>query len=101
MRLDCKRAWKIEDFARLAGVSVPHFFRCFNKATGASPMDWLRRERINQAKRLLSETDELIRVIAEQVGYRDPFYFSRDFRKLVGVSPRLYRKQEQARTTLK
>lgn len=101
MRLDCKRPWKIEDLAGQAGISVPHFFRCFKNATGASPMDWLRRERINQAKRLLSETDERIRVIAEQVGYRDPFYFSRDFRKLVGVSPRRYRNQEQARTTVK
>jgi AraC-like DNA-binding protein len=97
MRTDYRRAWRIGDFARLAGVSVPHFFRCFSAATGSSPMDWLRRERINQAKRRLSETSEAIRSVAAEVGYADPFHFSRDFSKVVGVSPRRYRQQEQAK----
>jgi AraC-like DNA-binding protein len=94
MRLHYRRSWKVEELARLSGLSVPHFFRRFRKATGSSPMDWLRRERMNQAKRRLSESRDRIRDIAEQVGYGDQFYFSRDFKKLVGLSPRQYRKQE-------
>lgn len=97
MRTDYRRSWRISDFARLAGVSVPHFHRCFSAATGSSPMDWLRRERINRAKRQLSETREPVRDVAGEVGYADPFHFSRDFRKVVGVSPRQYRQQEQAK----
>jgi AraC-like DNA-binding protein len=96
MRADYRRAWSVKDLAELAGVSVPHFFRCFARATGSSPMDWLRRERINHAKRLLTETRDRIRDIAERVGYNDAFYFSRDFRKLVGMSPRHYRDRERA-----
>ena len=63
-------------------------------ATGSTPLDWLRRERISEAKRRLSQSKEPIRVIAEELGYGDQFYFSRDFKKLVGLSPRHYRRQE-------
>jgi AraC-like DNA-binding protein len=84
-----------EELARLAGMSTPHFFRRFKRATGSSPIDWLRRERINQAKRHLSETADPVGEIAERVGYSDPFYFSRDFKRMTGHSPREYRSQEQ------
>ena len=97
MRMDYRQPWRVEELARLSGLSVPHFFRCFRKATGASPMDWLRRERMNQAKRRLSESRDRIADIASQVGYGDQFYFSRDFKKLVGLSPRHYRDQENTR----
>ena len=95
LRLEHRRAWTVEELAGLAGLSVPHFFRRFRKATGASPIDWLRRERINRAKKRLSESGDRIRDIALELGYGDPFYFSRDFKKLVGLSPRHYRVQER------
>jgi AraC-like DNA-binding protein len=94
MRRDVPRPWRVEELAALAGSSVPHFFRRFRKATGATPLDWLRRERISEAKRRLSQSKDPIRAIAEQLGYGDQFYFSRDFKKLVGLSPRHYRRQE-------
>lgn len=96
MRRDYKRPWRVEELAALAGLSVPHFYRRFRKATGATPLDWLRRERINEAKRQLSQSRDPIAAIAEQLGYGDQFYFSRDFKKLVGLSPRHYRSQEIA-----
>lgn len=99
MRLHYQHSWTVDELADLSGLSVPHFFRRFRKATGSSPMDWLRRERINQAKRRLSESRDRIRDIAVQVGYGDPFYFSRDFKKLVGLSPRHYRQQENTKST--
>jgi AraC-like DNA-binding protein len=94
MKLYSHRPWRIEDLARLAGMSPPHFFRRFKRATGSSPIDWLRRERINQAKRHLLETEDAIADIAERVGYTDPFYFSRDFKRMTGHSPREYRCHE-------
>ena len=98
MRREYWRHWKIEELARLAHMSAPHFFRRFRKATGSSPVDWLRRERINQAKRRLSEGEARVRAIAAELGYGDPFYFSRDFKKLTGLSPRRYREQERMLT---
>jgi AraC-like DNA-binding protein len=94
MRRDVRHTWRVQELAALAGSSVPHFFRRFRKATGATPLDWLRRERISEAKRRLSQSKDPIRAIAEQLGYGDQFYFSRDFKKLVGLSPRHYRRQE-------
>ena len=94
MRRDVRRPWRVEELAALAGSSVPHFFRRFRKATGATPLDWLRRERISEAKRRLSQSRDSVRAIAEKLGYGDQFYFSRDFKKLVGLSPRHYRRQE-------
>lgn len=94
MRREVRRPWRVDELAALAGLSVPHFFRRFRKVTGATPLDWLRRERISEAKRRLSQSRDPIRVIAEELGYADQFYFSRDFKKLVGLSPRHYRHQE-------
>ncbi len=77
-------------------MSVTNFFRHFKAATGTSPIDWLRRERINQAKRHLLETDGSMAEIARQTGYYDQFYFSRDFKRMTGVSPSAYRQRERA-----
>src|SRR5271169_825923 len=60
MKLYFQKPWQVEELARLAGLSVPHFFRCFKRATGSSPIDWVRRERINQAKRHLIQTADPI-----------------------------------------
>ena len=95
MKLYSNRLWQVEELARLAGMSAPHFFRCFKRATGASPIDWLRRERINQAKRHLIQTTDTVGNIAGKIGYSDPFYFSRDFKRMTGHSPTEYRQHEQ------
>jgi len=97
MRLYYQKPLRVAELARLAGMSVTNFFRNFKAATGTSPIDWLRRERINQAKHRLLETDVSIAQIAEQTGYYDQFYFSRDFKRMTGVSPTAYRERERAR----
>ena len=95
MRRDYGRRWSIRDFAELMGLSETQFFRRFRTALGVSPMDYLRRERINNAKRALAGSSDPIHLIAERVGYGDPYYFSRDFKKVVGIPPRDYRRKEQ------
>lgn len=96
MRLYFDRPLRIAELAKLAGMSVSNFFRHFKAATGTSPIDWLKRERINQAKRRLLETNDSIAAIAEQTGYYDQFYFSRDFKRMTQVSPTEYRQRERA-----
>ena len=88
------RPWRVEELAKLCGLSEPQFYRRFRQVTGSSPIDWLRRERISHARRRLVESDDPIKQIAEQVGYNDAFYFSRDFKRYTGVSPSEYRRTQ-------
>lgn len=97
MKQDFQKPWRVADLARMACMSEPHFFRCFKRSTGSSPVDWLRRERINQAKRYLIETDDSVSEIANRVGYADAAYFSRDFKHMAGHSPAQYRREERGR----
>ena len=87
---------RIAQLAQMANMSVSNFFRHFKAATGTSPIDWLKRERINQAKKRLIETDDSIAKIAEETGYYDQFYISRDFKRMTQVSPSEYRQRERA-----
>ena len=86
--------WGIDRLAAVCRVSKSHLFRLFRAAFDKTPLNWLRDYRIAQAKRMLVETDTPIAVIASQVGYADPLYFSRDFKKQTGVSPRAFRATE-------
>lgn len=86
---------RVDDLAALAGMSATHFARVFKAAFGTSPIDWLRRERISQAKRRLVETDAAIKEIAEQVGYTDKYFFSKDFKAHTGLTPRAFRARER------
>jgi len=97
MRIDYAQPLRLGDLAKLAGMSVSHFIRVFRRSMGTSPIDWLRRERINQAKHRLLESDEPVKEIARQCGYRDPYFFSKDFHKLVGMPPSLYRESERGK----
>ena len=81
--------------AALAGMSPSHFSRIFKSAFGTSPIDWLRRERISQAKRRLGDTADPVQWIAQAVGYHDRFFFSKDFKKLTGLTPSEFRRREK------
>lgn len=96
MRLFYFEQHRVDALAEMCGMSTPHFARLFKAAMGTSPIDWLRKERINQAKRRLGDTTESIQRIADQVGYRDRFFFSKDFKKLTGFTPRQFRSREKA-----
>lgn len=86
----------VATLAKMARMSPTHFSRVFKASFGTSPIDWLRRERINQAKRRLAETTASIKEIAEQTGYRDRYFFSKDFKRHTGLTPREFRRREQS-----
>jgi signal transduction histidine kinase/AraC-like DNA-binding protein len=81
------------EIAEHIGVSENHLSRIFRRELGISPWDYLNRYRIKQAKELLVNTRGTITSVALQVGFNDPAYFSRVFRKQVGQSPSAFRKQ--------
>jgi signal transduction histidine kinase/AraC-like DNA-binding protein/DNA-binding LacI/PurR family transcriptional regulator len=81
-----------QQIARSVGVSEDYLGRIFLQELGLSPMEYLNRYRIKEAKVLLIHTCDSVTDVANQVGFDDPAYFSRAFHKQVGVSPREYRK---------
>lgn len=95
MRLYFHQPIRVAELAQLAGMSESHFSRQFKASIGTSPIDWLRRERINQAKHRLIESDDPVKEIARQVGYSDQFFFSKDFKKMTKLTPTQFREQEK------
>lgn len=73
------------------GVSEDYLTRIFNLELGISPWDYLNRYRIARAKKLLRDTEDAVEYVSSRVGFSDPAYFSRVFRRIAGVSPRAYR----------
>jgi signal transduction histidine kinase/AraC-like DNA-binding protein/ABC-type sugar transport system substrate-binding protein len=80
------------DLARHVGMSDDYLTYCFRQELGMTPIAYLNRYRIAQAKRLLKESDRAITQIALDVGFSDSGYFSRVFRKEIGMSPEAYRR---------
>jgi transcriptional regulator GlxA family with amidase domain len=82
----------IAALAKRAGYSVDHFSRVFLKVTGARPQDYAISARIDRARQLLSESNLTIGMIAEALGFRDIFFFSRQFRQKTGQTPTEFRR---------
>ncbi|MCI8826142.1 MAG: AraC family transcriptional regulator [Lachnospiraceae bacterium] len=83
----------IEEYARSKGMSVSWFIRNFKQYTGTTPMQYIVAVRIANAQMLLETTNDNITEIGHIVGYENPLYFSRIFKKQKGLSPSEYRKQ--------
>lgn len=95
MRHHWERPIQLAELAALARVSVPHYTALFRRITGYSPVNYLIRQRIQHACRLLDTTDLPMSGIAQAVGMEDPFYFSRIFSRIMGRSPRDYRRAQK------
>ncbi len=83
----------MEDFAKMCSLSIYRFIHKFKAVTGTTPNQYITSIRINEAKRLLSETSFNVQEVASVVGYHNPLYFSRVFRKVVGLPPSSYKEQ--------
>lgn len=85
---------KIEKLIQLCGVSGTYFHKIFLANYSMSPQKYILRKRLSQAKSIIDSGDfDNISEIATTVGYNDPLYFSRAFKKKYGVSPLNYAKQ--------
>jgi len=77
--------------AAVANMSLPHYFAQFKRVVGSSPIDYLIKLRMEQARRLLSETSWSVKEVAVSLGYEDPLYFSRVFKSVNQTAPSDFR----------
>jgi len=88
----------IREYAARQNMSVSWFLRSFRQVTGQSPMQYIISVRMTNAVSLMQDTDWNLTRIAAAVGYDNPLYFSRLFKKYRGTSPSAYRRMLLART---
>lgn len=81
----------VEDMAERLQLSTSYFSAIFRKATGMPPMDYFIQLKMQKACELLYLENLKVKEVAEAIGYDDPFYFSRQFKKHMKVSPQFYK----------
>lgn len=94
LRENFKKEISLSDVAEKLGFNADYISRNFKKYKGESPIKYLTKLRLNEAKQLLINHPDLdIKKIGELVGYNDPFYFSRVFKANTNLYPSEYRMQ--------
>uniref|UniRef100_UPI003FF0F6CC helix-turn-helix domain-containing protein n=1 Tax=Enterocloster sp. TaxID=2719315 RepID=UPI003FF0F6CC len=88
----------LTDLCHYLGFSCSYFSTLFKQKTGLNYSHYITSLRLEQAARLLTDTDDTALSIGYQVGYSAPNYFSRAFKKFYGISPSRYREQNRVPT---
>jgi AraC-like DNA-binding protein len=87
----------VEDLARKAGMSVAAFHHYFKVVTSSSPLQYIKRIRLDQAKLLMAHEGHNASTAAQAVGYESPSQFSREFKRVYGLTPSEDAEQARAR----
>ena len=74
------------------GITSNYLYCLFKKEMGVSAIEFINKTRINEASKLMRETDMQIQSIAENVGLNDTSYFARLFKRYMGITPSRYKK---------
>jgi two-component system response regulator YesN len=82
----------LEAIGKIVGLSPFYISKLFKEQLGINYIDFLTECRIEKAKKLMSDPEKSLKEITYEVGYHDPNYFSKVFKKQSGVSPTEYRK---------
>lgn len=91
MKANVHKRLTADGIAKEFHYSSSHFSVLFKQKTGLSPIDYFIKIKIQYACQLLTQSNLIIKEIAQKVGYDDPFYFSRIFKKITGKSPVEYK----------
>ena len=95
MREHVEETLSLDELADYSNLSVTYFCRLFKTRMKQTPVDYFIRLKIQCASQCLAFTDMAIRDVGQQFGYDDPYYFSRVFKRVMGMSPKSYRKTHQ------
>jgi transcriptional regulator GlxA family with amidase domain len=85
----------VDEMIRRSGLPERTFKRRFTKAAGVPPIEYVQRLRVEDAKRRLERTDDAVDEIGWKVGYEDPAFFRRLFKRTTGLPPGAYRRRFQ------
>lgn len=91
MRQNYARRCNVTDVCAALHVSRSYLYALFRRFADMSPQQYLTQLRMDEAKQLLRDTASGVDAVADRVGYRDAFTFSKAFKRAVGVSPRAFR----------
>ncbi len=83
----------VAQMQRLSGLAERSFTRRFSQATGMAPLEYVHTLRLEEAKQMLEASEQPVEAIANEVGYEDAAFFSRLFRRKVGLTPVQYRRR--------
>lgn len=97
LHLEHANAISVEDLAKMAGMSVPAFHHHFKLVTASSPLQFLKKIRLDRAKRLMAHDGYNANSAARAVGYESASQFSREFKRLFGATPMTETGQLRAR----
>ncbi|OQY30880.1 MAG: hypothetical protein B6241_15190 [Spirochaetaceae bacterium 4572_59] len=93
MENNLDRTVYINELLKISHMSESSLLRAFKKITGKSPLDYHLNKRIDRACSFLTNSNKTITMIAYDLGFTDSNYFSRQFKKIKGLTPREFRKR--------
>lgn len=95
MKENIEKKLSLQEIATHTGYSSSHFSVLFSKRTGYAPLAYFNQLKIQQACQLLDFTDMKVNQVCFKIGIEDTYYFSRLFSKIMGMSPRDYKKMKK------
>ncbi len=90
---DLRQDHSLQALAELVGFSPYHFARLFRQMTGVSPHQFVLRQRIQKAQRLLRETKAPLASVALESGFANQSHLTRTFKRFLGLTPKAYRQK--------
>jgi len=87
-----RKRMTIKEIASKLSISNTYLIQLFKRETGMTPNQYMQKYKVDQSCYHLLTSNDTCRRISEQVGFEDPFYYSRIFKKIMGVSPSIWRK---------
>lgn len=100
MEANLNRNVDLTECSRLIGISNEHFCRAFRRTLNVPPHRWFSLKRMQHARRLLSETDASLTLIAQELGYTGQSAFGAAFRNAAEMTPQQYRRQSRSSATV-